>query len=207
MANGKTPKKSAILKTISDNLQPYCLRCKIGVSGAAETGHCAIDAVEKAERVGRAIAKAGLVLVTGATTGIPYWAAKGAKESGGIVIGLSPAASEAAHLKTYHLPVDYQDIIIYTGFEYAGRNLLLTRSVDAVIVICGRIGTLNEFTIAFEDQKPIGVLLGSGGTADLIEKIVETSHRGAGTIVYSKDPEELVTKLAAVVARDKMKNN
>ncbi|PIR88996.1 MAG: hypothetical protein COU07_03850 [Candidatus Harrisonbacteria bacterium CG10_big_fil_rev_8_21_14_0_10_40_38] len=186
-------------------VRPYCLRCKIGVSGAAETGHCAIDAVEKAEAVGREIARAGLVLVTGATTGMPYWSAKGAKEEGGMVIGLSPASSEAAHVKTYHLPVDYHDVIVYTGFEYSGRNLLLTRSVDAVVVICGRIGTLNEFTIAYEDHKPIGILEGSGGTADMIREIVETSKRGPGKIVYSSDPKELIKKLTELIEHEKEK--
>ena len=186
--------------------KPYCLKCKIAVSGASETGHCAPDAAEKAEAIGREIAKAGLVLVTGATTGIPYWSAKGAKEAGGLVVGLSPAASEAQHLKTYHLPLDYHDVIIYTGFEYSGRNLLLTRSVDAVIVICGRIGTLNEFTIAFEDQKPIGVLEGTGGTADMIEEIVRKSHRGPGKIVYSSNPSELLQKVLALVEKSKSAN-
>src|SRR4030042_2096744 len=119
------------------------LKYKICVSGAAETDCCAPSALEKAKEVGQEIVRHSGVLVTGATTGIPYWAAIGAKEEGGISIGLSPAASEAAHIKTYHLPVDYFDMIIYTGFEYAGRNLLLTRSSDAVIIICGRIGTLN----------------------------------------------------------------
>src|SRR3989344_505004 len=99
--------------------KPYCLRCKIGVSGAAETGFCATDAVEKAEFMGREIAKAGLVLVTGATTGIPYWAAKGAKEEGGFVVGISPAASEADHIKSYRLPIDYHDLLIFTGFDYS----------------------------------------------------------------------------------------
>lgn len=181
------------------------VKYKIGVSGAAETGICAIDAAEKAEEVGREIAKAGMVLVTGATTGIPYWSAKGAKEEGGMVIGLSPAASESAHVKTYHLPLDYHDLVIYTGFEYAGRNLLLTRSADAVIIICGRIGTMNEFTIAFEDKKPIGVLEGTGGTADMLKKFVTDSHRGPGKIVFSKNPKELVTKLKVLI--EEAKNN
>lgn len=183
------------------------LKYKICVSGAAETGHCSAGALEKAEQLGRDIAKAGMILLTGATTGVPYWAAKGAKEEGGIVIGLSPAASEAAHLKTYRLPVDYHDFIIYTGFEYAGRNLLLTRSADAVITICGRMGTLNEFTIAFEDQKPIGVLEGTGGTADEIRGLVERAHRGPGKIVFSNDPKELFKKLVELIDKEKGRNN
>ena len=135
--------------------------------------------------------------------GIPYWAAIGAKEEGGTVIGLSPAASEIAHLKTYRLPTDFHDLIIYTGFEYAGRNLLLTRSSDGTIVICGRIGTLNEFTIAFEDQKPVGVLVGTGGTADMIKSIVKNSHRGPGKIVYDSDPRKLVSKVVKLIDKEK----
>jgi len=162
--------------------------------------------LEKAEAMGREIAKRGLVLVTGATTGIPYWAAKGAKLEGGMVIGLSPAASKAAHLKTYHLPVDYHDLIIYTGFEYAGRNLLLTRSADAVITICGRIGTLNEFTIAFEDQKPIGVLEGTGGTADMLRGLLERSHRGPGKVIFSKDPADLLDRLIDLIEKEEVAN-
>ena len=179
------------------------LKYKICISGAAETGLCAIDALEKAEQMGRMIAEAGLVLVTGATTGIPYWAAKGAKEAGGIVIGLSPAVSELAHIKSYHLPVDYHDLIIYTGFDYSGRNLLLTRSADAVITICGRMGTLNEFTIAFEDKKPVGVLTGTGGMADSLKDIVDKAHRGPGKTVFDPDPKKLLEKLLLLIDETK----
>lgn len=194
-------------KNNSKLLPRYHLKYKICVSGAAETGHCAADALEKAEQLGREIARAGIVLMTGATTGIPYWAAKGAKEEGGIVIGLSPAASEIAHVKTYRLPLDYHDLIIYTGFEYAGRNLLLTRSADAVITVCGRIGTLNEFTIAFEDQKPIGVLEGTGGIADEIRGLVERAHRGPGKIIFSNDPKDLLGKLVQLIDKEKGRNS
>jgi uncharacterized protein (TIGR00725 family) len=183
----------------------HTLKYKICVSGAAETGHCAVDALEKAEAIGREIAKRGLVLVTGATTGIPYWAAKGAKAEGGIVIGLSPASSKAAHVKTYHLPLDYHDLIIYTGFEYAGRNLLLIRSADAIVTICGRIGTLNEFTIAFEDGKPSGVLEGTGGTADTLRGVIEGAHRGPGKVVFSNDPAELIEKVLNLIESEEEK--
>jgi len=179
------------------------MKYKICISGAAETGHCLKDALEKAKETGREIIRQNGILVTGATSGIPYWAAIGAKEEGGTVIGLSPAASELAHLKTYRLPIDFHDVIIYTGFEYAGRNLLLTRSSDGTIIICGRIGTLNEFTIAFEDQKPVGVLIGTGGTADMIRSIVKNSHRGPGKIVYDSDPKKLVSKLIKIIDKEK----
>ena len=176
-------------------------RYKICISGAAETGHCSMDTLEKAEQMGREVAQAGMVLVTGATTGAPYWAAKGAKAEGGLVIGFSPASSELAHVKTYRLPIDYYDDIVFTGFEYSGRNWILTRAADAVVIICGRIGTLNEFTSAFEDGKPIGVLEGTGGMADFIREVVEKSHRGPGRIVYSSDPKELLAMLIKEIDR------
>ena len=187
------------------SLSSYHLKYKVCVSGAAETAHCAADALENAEQIGREIAKRGMVLVTGATTGLPYWAAKGAKQEGGTVIGFSPAATKLAHVKTYHLPIDYHDLIIYTGFEYAGRNLILTRSADAVIIVCGRIGTLNEFTIAFEDQKPIGVLEGSGGSADILRGLVDGAHRGPGKLAFSHDPAELVGKVMTLIEADEEK--
>lgn len=180
------------------------MKYKICVSGAAESGHCAPDAIEKSQEVGKQIIKHNGVIVTGATSGIPFWAAKGAKEAGGISIGLSPATSEKDHVKKYRLPTDYFDVIVYTGFEYSGRNLLLTRSSDGIIFICGRMGTLNEFTIGFEDKKPLGVLIGTGGTADEIESIVNKMHRGKGKIVYDSDPKTLVEKLIKLIQKEKL---
>ena len=180
------------------------LKFKIAVSGAAETGHCAPDALEKAKELGREIVRHKAVLVNGATTGFPYWAAIGAKEEGGFTIGISPAATEKEHVEKYGLPVDYMDMIVYTGFDYSGRNLLLTRSADAVVIGCGRMGTLNEFTIAYEDQKPIGVLTETGGTADLIENIVKTYHRGPGKVIYNPDPKKLVEELIELIRKEKV---
>jgi hypothetical protein len=183
-------------------------KMKICVSGAAEMSHCQTTrTAEIARELGREIAKQKAVLVTGATTGFPHWSAKGAKEAGGISIGLSPASSEKDHVDRYNLPLDYLDLIIFTGFGYAGRNLLLTRSADAIIVGCGRMGTINEFTIAFEDNKPIGVLEGDWTTDELIERIVRESRRGPGKIVYDSDPKKLVEKVITLIKKDKEKLN
>jgi len=175
----------------------------ICVSGAADTSYCVGDALEKAKELGKEIVRQGAALVTGATSGIPYWAAKGAREEGGFSVGLSPAFSEKDHIERYHLPVDLFDIMIYTGFKYSGRNLLLTRAADGVIFCCGRMGTLNEFTITFEDDKPIGVLEGTGGTADMIRDLVSKMHRGPGKIVYDTEPKKLVKKLKELIKKEK----
>ncbi len=187
-------------KNLSNNNTP---KYRICISGAAETSHCGESAFSKAIELGKEIIKHNGVLVTGATTGFPFWTARGAKEQGGIVIGLSPASSEKEHLRVYKLPTEYHDLITYTGFGYSGRNLLLTRSSDAVIVGCGRLGTLNEFTIAFEDKKPIGVLEGEWEVDDIIKEIIAKGHRGRGKIAYSSDPKELVEKVIALIDEEK----
>jgi len=167
---------------------------KVGVSGSA-VDNCTKDAAEKAEKVGYWLARLGAVVVTGDTTGMPYEAAKGAKKAGGYTVGISPAASYKEHVRKYRLPHKYVDFVMYTGFGYSGRNLLFIRSADAIIFVCGRIGTLNEFTIAFEDKKPIGILTETGGMAEEIDHLLEISHRGRNQIVFDTDPKTLVEKV------------
>lgn len=174
------------------------MKYKICVSGSA-ANNCGAGAFKKAWEVGYQIAKNGAVLVTGATIGIPEWSTRGAKAGKGFSIGISPAASHREHVKKYHLPTSNMDMIMYTGFEYSGRNLLLVRSSDAVIEICGRIGTLNEFTIAFEDKKPIGVLLGTGGAVEDIPHILEIAKRGHKNVIFDTDPVRLVKKVMKAV--------
>ncbi|MDQ3245179.1 MAG: hypothetical protein M3P22_02455 [bacterium] len=177
---------------------------KICVSGAAETGHCGIDALEKAKELGREIARQGAILITGATTGFPMWAAIGCKEEGGVSIGFSPASTEREHIEVYKLPVDYMDLIIYTGFGYPGRDLLLTRSSDAVICGCGRIGTIHEFTIAFEDDKPIGIFEGPWEMGGQLKDILAKSNRPNQKIISGLDPKILISELLALVKKYKI---
>jgi len=178
---------------------------KICVSGAAETGHCGIDAMDKAKELGREIARQNAILVTGATTGFPLWAAMGAKEMGGVSIGFSPAASEREHVETYKLPLDYLDLIVYTGFGYPGRDLLLTRCVDAVICGCGRVGTIHEFTIAFEEKKPIGIYEGTWEMDEELEDIVAKSHRNFDQLARGDNPKKLVEDIITLVKQNKTK--
>jgi uncharacterized protein (TIGR00725 family) len=181
------------------------LKIKLCVSGAAETGHCGLEAFERARELGREIARHNCILVTGATTGFPLWTAMGLKDEGGVSVGLSPAASEAEHAGVYKLPLDYLDLIVYTGFGYSGRNLLLTRASDAVLIGCGRVGTINEFTVAFEDGKPIGVLEGSWETDEVVRMIVEKGHRPNPKIVFESDPRALVERVIELVEKEKVR--
>jgi len=181
------------------------MKYKICVSGAAKTGHCKDGTLEKAKQVGKEIAKHDAVLLTGATTGAPYWSAIGAKEEGAMSIGFSPANSEKEHEEDYEMPTDKFDLIMYTGFGYSARNLLLMRAADAVIFICGRTGTLNEFTICYEDGRIGGVLEGTGGTSDMIKDILEKSNKEGPEVIYDEEPDKLVERLVKLI--DKKKNN
>ena len=173
-------------------------KIKLCVSGAAETGHCGPDAMDKAKELGREIVRQG------ATTGFPMWSSMGAKEVGGISVGLSPAATEKEHIEVYRLPMDYMDLIIYTGFGFQMRDILLTRSSDAILLGCGRIGTIHEFTVAFEDRRPIGILEGSWDTAETFKTILERGHRENPYIIFDSDPKRLVTRVIEMVKKRKV---
>lgn len=180
---------------------------KIVIAGAARIGHCCKEIKKISRETGREVARQKCVLITGATTGVPYLAAQGCKAAGGFNVGFSPAISEAAHLKTYKLPVDPFDVMIYTGADYAGRDVIMTKAADGVIIICGRMGTMHEFATAFETQKPIAVLEGTGGTADRIRQIATGPYRRARKIIYGKDPKTLIRKLLEVIAVEKKQNS
>ena len=176
-------------------------KIKICVSGASDAHYLNLEIMEIAKELGREISRQNAVLTTGSTTGFPLWAAMGNKEEKGISFGISPASSEKEHKEVYRLPTEYMDIIIYTGFGFAGGNLLLTRSSDAVLVGPGGIGAINEFTIAVEDDKPIGILEGDWETDEVIKNILKKSHRENTKIVFDSNPKVLVQKIIDLVKK------
>ena len=98
------------------------------------------------------------------------------------------------------------DTVIYTGLGYSGRSLLLSKTADAVFVGCGRIGTINEFTVAYEDGKPVGVLEGGWMTDEIVKFIMNESHRTNKNIVFDSDPKRLVEKVIDMVQQNKSHN-
>jgi uncharacterized protein (TIGR00725 family) len=174
-------------------------RVTISVSGAAEIAHCGPSVIPIAKELGREIARQGAQIITGATSGFPLYAAEGAKEAGGVSFGLSPAASKKEHLEVYRLPLKAMDAIIYTGFGFPGRDLMLVRSSDAIVIGCGRIGTIHEFTVAWEANMPLGILEGEWATDEVIRNIIKNSNRENPNVIFEKDPKVLVTKLLEMV--------
>jgi uncharacterized protein (TIGR00725 family) len=91
-------------------------------------------------------------------------------------------------------------VIVYTGFGYKGRNVINVRSSDVVVIFGGATGTLNEFTIAYDEGKIIGVLEGSGGVADHIREIIEFCKKPThGRVLFDRDPESLVRRCLGVL--------
>lgn len=138
----------------------------IGVIGA---GTCSKKIYNTALDVGKHAAKAGAVLVCGGLGGVMEGAAKGAKENGGLTIGVIPGESrEEAN--------PYIDFPIVTGFG-EGRNLVVIRSSDVIIALPGKYGTLSELAFCLKLGKPVISL----STWDISDKIVK-----------AKDPKEAV---------------
>jgi len=175
---------------------------QICVSGAA-AGETVEASHLLAYAIGAAIAKHGHTLLTGATIGLPQYAARGAKDNGGLSIGFSPAASVREHLKSYRLPVAEFDYINFTNMDYVGRDVYLVRSSDAVITVGGRMGSLHEYVTALEGHKLCAVLLGSGGLADFIPQLMEHLPHPAGTrIMYDTDPERIVKRVVETLDKE-----
>jgi uncharacterized protein (TIGR00725 family) len=174
---------------------------KIGVMGAASN---ALPAGERgrlmlsADQLGAAIAARGCICVTGATTGVPDMVARAAGRHGALTIGISPAASRQEHVERYGLPDDGVAVLVYTGFGLKGRNVVNIRSSDIVIIIGGATGTLNEFTIAYDEGKVIGVLQGSGGIADHIQDVLGFCQKQTqARVVFGGDPGALLDACVA----------
>lgn len=174
------------------------MKYQICVSGAA-AGTTVQASHQLAYDVGKAIAESGATLTTGATIGLPWYAAQGAfsvKDRHGVSVGFSPASSFREHVTVYKLPTVEFDYINFTGMAYVGRNIHLVRSSDAVITVGGRMGSLHEFATAIESQKVIGVLLGSGGLADYVPTLLENIEApGAKDVIYDTNPVRLVGKV------------
>lgn len=172
----------------------------IGVCGAS-SGRMASKIVKASYQVGVEVARHGGAVVTGGTTGYSAEAAKGAKVSGGVTIGISPADDLEAHVGQFKLPADIYVHLIFTGLGFKGRNTIIVQSCDAVIFIGGGTGTLNEMCTAVDAKKIMGVLKGSGGAAELTKELKKISLRNKPVIVSDKDGKKLVNKVINALKR------
>jgi uncharacterized protein (TIGR00725 family) len=174
--------------------RPYLIAV-IGKSAKEPGDPPSPEALRAAELVGANIAGAGAILITGGLSGVMEAASRGAKRANGLVIGMLPGFKKDDANR-------YVDVAITTGMGWM-RNTLVVRAADAVIMISGGIGTLNELTIAYQD-KPTIILEGTGGWSDRMREIAydgkHLDEARSATLHFAADPEEavdLALKLAA----------
>jgi len=177
---------------------------KIGIYGSAENVGEKIK--KKAKVIGKEIVLKGHVLITGAGTGISYEAVLGAAEAGGKCIGFSPTTDLENH-KKLNLPTKGFSEFVFIPKDYKHtknievcrkyRNVSSVAEVDAAVFVGGRIGTMNEFTIAYDLGKDIGILEDSGGITKEAIKILlrDSKKKSKSEIIYDSDPVRLVERL------------
>ncbi len=142
-------------------------------------------AIKTAEEVGKLIAKNNAVLACGGKGGIMEAACKGAKEQGGITLGILPYDKNEAN--------NFVDIAIPTDLGLK-RNFLVVNSGDVVIAIGGRWGTLNEISYAMNVGKPVIIIEGTGGCCDEISTGKIMAHAYPSTYYITNCAEKAIDK-------------
>ena len=110
-------------------------------------GEASLDLLDLAREVGREVARRGGVLLCGGLGGVMAAAAQGAKEEGGVSIGIlpDPDRGQANPYLTYSIP---------TNLGHA-RNVLIAHAADALIAVDGSLGTISEAAIGLKLGKPV----------------------------------------------------
>lgn len=116
---------------------------QIGVIGAS---YCGSKLYSIAYDVGKLIAEKDWILINGGLGGVMEASAKGAKENGGLVVGVLPGNKQNAN--------PHVDIKIATNMYHA-RNMIIVYSSDALIAIGGSYGTISEMAIALKENKTV----------------------------------------------------
>src|SRR4030042_3053980 len=144
--------------------------------------------MDDAEEIGYLLAKNGAMIVTGGKSGIMEAGARGAKKAGGYTVGVVKGSRRFTSNK-------YTDIEVISGMEADGFDeFLLVNMCDALIVIGGGAGTLEEIAIAYRNKKPIVALTPHHGWAkELAGKYLD--DRNTVEIKTAKSAKEAVEKI------------
>jgi uncharacterized protein (TIGR00725 family) len=110
-------------------------------------GEATAEQVTVAEEVGRGLAGAGAVLITGGGEGVMAAACRGAQRAGGLTIGILPGQDRGE-------ANEWVEVAIPTGLREL-RNGLIVRAADAVIAVGGAYGTLSEVALALKTGVPV----------------------------------------------------
>lgn len=150
--------------------------------------------LKQARIIGLLLARRGAVVVTGGKGGIMEQAAIGAKETGGVTVGIVKGSKR-------FVSYEMNDIEVVTGMEADGLDeLLLVMMSDALIAIGGGAGTLQEIALAYRNKKPVVALVSSGQWSKVLaRKYLD----GRKTIrIYSAKTPELAVRKALILAKN-----
>lgn len=163
--------------TLSSNKLPVTQRRPlVGIISSAV--NIEASKLKQFEALGKTLANNNINIATGASIGIAHAIGTTAKKFGSRLIGFSPDGDSLFHSRRIdNAPVHDFDSIHFNGKGFTSRSLEFIKSVDALIMISGRMGTLSEFTIAFEEGVPTFVVKGFGGISDQIESIIKYSNK------------------------------
>ncbi len=153
---------------------------------------CTEVARSAAYRVGKAVAEQGGVVVCGGLGGVMEAACEGARDAGGLSVGIVPSAETAQANK-------YCDVVVATGLGKS-RDFLVAYSGDAVVVVGGGAGTLIEVAAAYQAGKPVVAVKGTGGVADHWAGR-HLDDRKRGTVLEGASPEAAVKKAMREASR------
>ncbi len=120
--------------------------------------HCPEIAYRAAYQVGLEVAKRGALLLSGGLGGVMEAANRGAKDGGGLVVGIIPQDDMGA-------ANEFCDAVVATGIGFA-RDFITAYSADVIIVVGGGAGTMIEIAAAYQKKIPIVAVKGTGGMAD-----------------------------------------
>lgn len=138
-----------------------------------------------ARRLGGLIAKEGWILLNGGrASGIMEASAQGAKENGGLTVGILPGNDPA-------WASEYIDIPILTGIGFA-RNYINVLTSEVVVALPGRTGTISEIALALNIGKKVISLNFDLGT--LFKKYEE-----ARQLIYTQQPEEVISLIKKIL--------
>ncbi|MDZ7374853.1 MAG: TIGR00725 family protein [candidate division KSB1 bacterium] len=121
----------------------------IAVLGSGVVGP---EIYDLALQIGRLLAERGAIIVCGGLGGVMEAACRGAKEKGGITIGILPGTSRWD-------ANPYVDYAVVTGMQDA-RNVIIVRTADAAIAVDGEYGTLSEIAFCLKLGVPVVSLAG-----------------------------------------------
>ncbi len=105
-----------------------------------------------ARQVACALASAGMTIICGGRGGVMAAASRGAREGGGVVIGILPEEDERN-------ANEWLSVAIPTGMGEM-RNALISRSAQCLVAIGGNMGTLSEIALGLKWGTPVFVLHG-----------------------------------------------